>query len=246
MTKWLTSYIDENSHRWETERTERQKNMEKTAEEWKRMKRFEKIRTIREKLEENKTITIKLNPPRIHLDTHQAEHCSDQPMPHTTQSEQDRDQAEKIVPSHTDLQEAPRQDQGPHVGDHPEHEAGQADNHEAPHQDVHPHDQHCDQDDHPGQGEDSAGKQEAATHHDQDPLDVQQHEGDLPWLRTVLASTHDEAPCQAQRPRTSLTSSGARMTTQSRAKTRLTPRMKQPTMTRAPMMSSYMMKETSQ
>ena len=174
--------------------------MEKTAEEWKRMKRFEKIRTIREKLEENKTITIKLNPPRIHLDTHQAEHCSDQPMPHTTQSEQDRDQAEQIVPSHTDLQEAPRQDLDPHVGDHPEHEAGQADSHEAPHQDVHPHDQHCDQDDHPEQGEDSAGKQEEEAHRAQDLLDVQQHEGDLPGLRTTKASAHDEAPCQDQLP----------------------------------------------
>ena len=53
-------------------------------------------------------------------------------------------------------------------------------------------------------------------------------------------------PARTSYPITSLTSNVTRMTTQSREKTRLTPRMKLPTMTRAPMMSSYMMKETSQ
>ena len=53
-------------------------------------------------------------------------------------------------------------------------------------------------------------------------------------------------PARTSYPITSLTSNVTRMTTQSREKTRLTSRMMLPTMTRAPMMSSYMMKETSQ
>ena len=60
MTRWLTQYIDENSERWHKERQEREGNETRRAEEWRKMNRFEKIRIIREKMEENRTVTIRI------------------------------------------------------------------------------------------------------------------------------------------------------------------------------------------
>ena len=49
MTKWLTKYTDENTEKWAREKKEREENERKWLEDWARMTRLEKIRTIREK-----------------------------------------------------------------------------------------------------------------------------------------------------------------------------------------------------
>ena len=74
MARWVTQYIDENEKRWASERKERKQTEKQRAEEWKRLERFEKIRVLKEKMQENKTVTIKLNAPKLTLD--QAEHLS--------------------------------------------------------------------------------------------------------------------------------------------------------------------------
>ena len=43
MTKWITSYIDENTEKWEKEKKEREDNSEKLIANWARSTRFEKI-----------------------------------------------------------------------------------------------------------------------------------------------------------------------------------------------------------
>ena len=49
MTRWLTSYIDENSTRWKAEKDQRQLNEIEKAESWKKMNRLEKVRILKEK-----------------------------------------------------------------------------------------------------------------------------------------------------------------------------------------------------
>jgi hypothetical protein len=60
MARWITHYIDENSDRWKEERNVRQ----------------EKIRVIKERLEENKTVKISIRPAKLQKMTErgQAEH----------------------------------------------------------------------------------------------------------------------------------------------------------------------------
>ena len=65
MTRWLTSYIDENQEKWKTESEDRQKNEKKRAAEWHKMERFEKIRIVKEKLQENKKVTMKMQPAKM-------------------------------------------------------------------------------------------------------------------------------------------------------------------------------------
>ena len=54
MARWLTAYIDQNHEKWTREALENQKTENQRAAEWHRMERFEKIRIIREKQEENR------------------------------------------------------------------------------------------------------------------------------------------------------------------------------------------------
>ena len=49
MTRWITNYIDENTERWKKEKLERKENEKRTAQEWAKMERLEKIRVIQEK-----------------------------------------------------------------------------------------------------------------------------------------------------------------------------------------------------
>ena len=58
MARWIVGYIDENTDRWKMEQKVRLENKQQTAEEWKKMERFEKIRLIKEKQEENSTVHI--------------------------------------------------------------------------------------------------------------------------------------------------------------------------------------------
>ena len=90
MTRWITRYIDENSERWKKEQQERQENEVKLAEDWNRMKGLEKIRMIKERMEENKTVSINIRSPMIHLAEQQGGHQAEQPI-----QELDNDQAEQ-------------------------------------------------------------------------------------------------------------------------------------------------------
>ena len=65
MARWITGYIDENTDRWKEEQKVRQENKQQTAEEWKKMERFDKIRMIKEKLEENNTVKISIRPAKL-------------------------------------------------------------------------------------------------------------------------------------------------------------------------------------
>ena len=62
MARWIASYIDENSDRWKKEQEERQKDERKRAEDWLKMNRFEKIKIIRERMEENTVVEMKIRP----------------------------------------------------------------------------------------------------------------------------------------------------------------------------------------
>ena len=62
MARWLTAYIDQNHEKWTREALENQKTENQRAAEWHRMERFEKIRIIREKQEENRQATVKIKP----------------------------------------------------------------------------------------------------------------------------------------------------------------------------------------
>ena len=90
MTRWITRYIDENSERWKKEQQERQENEVRLAEDWNRMNRFEKIRMIKERMEENKTVSINIRSPMIHLAEQQGGDQAEQPI-----QELDNDQAEQ-------------------------------------------------------------------------------------------------------------------------------------------------------
>ena len=50
MARWITEYIDKNSERWKTEKEQRKRDEKETAEEWKKMKRLEKIRVLKENI----------------------------------------------------------------------------------------------------------------------------------------------------------------------------------------------------
>ena len=60
MARWATQYLDENSEKWEREKEERKKTEKERADEWHRMNRFEKIRILKEKQEENKKVTVQI------------------------------------------------------------------------------------------------------------------------------------------------------------------------------------------
>ena len=62
MARWIASYIDENSDRWKKEQEERQKVEKKQTEDWLRMNRFVKIKIIRERMEENTVVEMKIRP----------------------------------------------------------------------------------------------------------------------------------------------------------------------------------------
>ena len=49
IVRWLTSYIGENSDRWETEKRERDLQLKRRLDEWDRERRFEKIKIIRKR-----------------------------------------------------------------------------------------------------------------------------------------------------------------------------------------------------
>ena len=78
MARWVTQYIDENSERWEKEKTERKLTDEKRAAQWHRSNRFEKIRMIKEKAEENQVVEVRLAAPRILLAPSDDHHPDDQ------------------------------------------------------------------------------------------------------------------------------------------------------------------------
>ena len=65
MARWISQYIDENSEKWKVEKQERQENEKKVAEEWKKLERFEKIRILRERMEENKTVKVEIKPAKL-------------------------------------------------------------------------------------------------------------------------------------------------------------------------------------
>ena len=48
MTRWISEYIDQNTERWKTEKQQRMKTEAERAEDWKKMKRFEKIEMLKE------------------------------------------------------------------------------------------------------------------------------------------------------------------------------------------------------
>ena len=65
MARWISSYIDENTDRWKREKNMRKDDEKTRAESWKKMERLEKIRMIKEKLEENKIVTINMRPAKF-------------------------------------------------------------------------------------------------------------------------------------------------------------------------------------
>jgi hypothetical protein len=67
ISRLITGYIDVNTDRWKQEQKVRKENQKQTAEEWKKMERFDKIRTIKEKLEENTAVKISLRPAKLQL-----------------------------------------------------------------------------------------------------------------------------------------------------------------------------------
>ena len=76
MARWISSYIDENNDRWIREKSQRKKTDLERAEEWKKMKRFEKIALMREKIEEKKanlSLAFTIKPAKISLKADQAE-----------------------------------------------------------------------------------------------------------------------------------------------------------------------------
>ena len=94
MARWIVGYIDENSDRWKKEQKDRQMNMQQTAEEWKRMERFEKIRVIKERKDENRVVKVSIRPAKLQR-KFRAEHQHSQ----GTQSDQadQNDQAEQTA-----------------------------------------------------------------------------------------------------------------------------------------------------
>ena len=62
MARWIASYIDENSDRWKKEQEERQKDEKKQTEDWLRMNRFVKIKIIRERMEDNTVVEMRIRP----------------------------------------------------------------------------------------------------------------------------------------------------------------------------------------
>ena len=65
MIRWLTAYLDQNQERWNQERIERDKNEKQRAADWHKMRRFEKIRVIKEKQEENRKVTLTMKPSKL-------------------------------------------------------------------------------------------------------------------------------------------------------------------------------------
>ena len=65
MARWIASYIDENSDRWKREKESRDLDEKRKAEEWKKMERLDKVRIIKEKMKENKTVTLKIIPSKL-------------------------------------------------------------------------------------------------------------------------------------------------------------------------------------
>ena len=49
MLRWLTSFLQENQEAWEESRIEREKENEKSLNDWEKTKRFEKIKILKEK-----------------------------------------------------------------------------------------------------------------------------------------------------------------------------------------------------
>ena len=106
MTRWISEYIDQNTERWKTEKQQRMKTEAERAEDWKKMKRFEKIEILKEQALErskkNPTVTIKTSKlSNIHL-CNQAE-----PQPgHGQQDAKEEDQAEQNAAQGNIQQEA--------------------------------------------------------------------------------------------------------------------------------------------
>ena len=132
MTRWISQYIDENTERWNKERQERQGNETRRAEEWRKMERFEKIRIIREKMEENKTITLTIKPAKLPqpVTTDRAEHQPNQPTDEqlaSDQAEQPNHDSSNVASDQADQHEQTCQDarQGGDQAEQPGHDASQ-------------------------------------------------------------------------------------------------------------------------
>ena len=65
MARWVSTYIDENSDRWKKEKYARAMDEKSRAEDWNKMQRLEKIRIIKEKMTDNKTVTVNIRPSKI-------------------------------------------------------------------------------------------------------------------------------------------------------------------------------------
>ena len=59
--KWATGYITENQEEWQRERKEQEKEARKELEEWEKLKRFEKIESLRKKWREKKISKTRLS-----------------------------------------------------------------------------------------------------------------------------------------------------------------------------------------
>jgi hypothetical protein len=76
MMKWLTKYIDENTDKWAKQKKEKEENEKKWLEDWARMTRLEKIRTIREKQPNLITLNVTVMPEKLKPTTTQPENQS--------------------------------------------------------------------------------------------------------------------------------------------------------------------------
>ena len=95
MASWISQYIDENSEKWKVEKQERQENEKKVAEEWKKLERFEKIRIIRERMEENKTVKVEIKPAKLLQSAKEGQADQAEHQSNVTRKCPERDQAEQ-------------------------------------------------------------------------------------------------------------------------------------------------------
>ena len=82
MARWLTTYIDKNQEMWNQESIENQKTEDQKAAEWHKMKRLDKIRVIKEKLQENKRVTLIMKPLKLTLNSKTAAQHPDEEENH--------------------------------------------------------------------------------------------------------------------------------------------------------------------
>ena len=109
MIRWITSYIDQNSEKWKKEEKQRVKTELERAEDWKKLKRFEKIEILREKARESnrEPLQITIKPSKLtNMLCNQAEpHHGQDP-----QTDQTEDQAEQNAAKGTTTKKADPQE----------------------------------------------------------------------------------------------------------------------------------------